>query len=232
MAVFLNISMLPYLSGKDKVCKSYKQIISSLLKYSKVNTDYTIYNEKRKPLTSIRLHRLEREGVSILGIMRIGKYNSNTNAVEVAEFPEETITLETKRAGHLYNIRTGIYLGAAGIADVKLSSTEATVLALIPYKLKRLKGAAWEQNRMLNYDVQVVPDNEASPITHIIRMEVSTPNGKVLNHYTKILEAKNGSITNAIPLALNDFAGVWNISFTDIITGIKTNVSCVVSENK
>jgi len=62
---------------------------------------------------------------------------------------------------------------------------------------------------------------------HVIRIELTDPDGKVVNVYTQKLVADSGECSGNVQLGLNEKAGDWNVTARDVSSG--TSAGAAVS---
>ncbi len=60
---------------------------------------------------------------------------------------------------------------------------------------------------------------------HVIRVQVYGPDGMERPYYGAILDGSGAGQSWRIPFALNDSAGEWQISATDVISGRRAKAS-------
>lgn len=130
----------------------------------------------------------------------------------------------------VYDVRKGKFLGKTDTAEAVLKPGEACAFALLPYAVKSLdirgpdRGAPGE---VLAFEAKVSANGRAAG-DHVVRMDVSDPDGNVLRHYSRNLLAISGTTSFAIPLALNDRVGKWRITVTDIVSGVTAGEDLLV----
>ena len=75
----------------------------------------------------------------------------------------------------------------------------------------------------LTYHV-AVKGGEAETGLHVVRAEVTAPDGTLLRHYAANLLAPGGRAVGAVPLALNDPSGVWLLTVRDSASGVEARL--------
>lgn len=65
-----------------------------------------------------------------------------------------------------------------------------------------------------------------------MRAEVSNPEG-IVSYYTQVTDAPAGQVTMELQLAWNDLPGSWQVTLTDVVTGIsaQTNFNVTVPDD-
>ncbi|MBU0606583.1 MAG: beta-galactosidase [Armatimonadetes bacterium] len=168
--------------------------------------------------TQVELSRLNLDGAQLLGVVRA----ITAGAIDRQDLLACELSLPAP--AHVYESRSGKYLGrVAAIAD-KLPRGVARVYAMLPYQLAKLTLTAPAEAKIgqpISLALAVVPTGTAKPITHVVHLSVSGPDGQERRWYGQnvILKAGRGSAT--VPLAWNDQPGQWSITATDIATGLK-----------
>ncbi|MGQ9649785.1 MAG: hypothetical protein ACUVXJ_06730 [Phycisphaerae bacterium] len=111
--------------------------------------------------------------------------------------------------------------------DVERSSP--VVLARLPYKVGgvtvEMPASARKGNTLELHAVVHDHDNKPRP-GHVIRIRVFGPDGQERPHYGAWLDGDDTPQRWQIPFALNDRLGRWNITATDVISGLSGSKIC------
>jgi hypothetical protein len=67
-----------------------------------------------------------------------------------------------------------------------------------------------------------------APGTHVLRIEVQDPQGRLLRHYGQNVVCPEGQGQATIPLALNDAPGQWTVTARDVATGVSNRMNLQV----
>jgi len=131
-------------------------------------------------------------------------------------------TIRFSRKSHLYDMRSGKYLGFTDTVDTSISY-EAQLYALLPYRVYSLtvsgpRSAARGENTVFN--IAVTPDGRFNPSLHMARMEITDPAGTLLPWYGANIRAEGGRASYTVNWALNEKPGKYVISARDIATGV------------
>ena len=88
---------------------------------------------------------------------------------------------------------------------------------------------AYEKGSAVDYAVEskTLPQID---IPQVFRVEVKKPGGDLCRLYARNLHAPNGKAQGAFTLALNDVAGDWTITVTDVASGKTTQKSFSVKQ--
>jgi len=130
-----------------------------------------------------------------------------------------------RQSGHLYDGRTGEYLGFGRETARGLKGSQGRWICRLPYVVKKVEtggtpsikgGRTWT-----GYAEIKVKDGR--PGRHVVCVKVIGPDGKEYRHYRQKLETKNGRAEIGIPFCWNDPAGRWTMVVTDVATGIRTS---------
>jgi len=131
---------------------------------------------------------------------------------------------------HVYDMLTGDYLGHHKQVACNISRGRVQLLAAIPYpihsvevKLPQIKLA---QGAPLAYTISVrsEPDHPSFDL-HVFRLELKGPDGQVVEHYLRNVNAEAGKCRGQIHLSLNEKPGTWTLSATDVSTQVKGTAS-------
>ncbi len=135
-------------------------------------------------------------------------------------------------AGHLYECRTGKYLGSIGektTSDVTLYEATGNIFALLPYRVQRLDVTA-PPRATLGRPIDVKATVVVAPVQrvgdgpyarHVVVLQLRRPDGRELPENRWIDETVHGSAVDRLYLALNDPAGKWTLIARDVATGIR-----------
>jgi len=139
-------------------------------------------------------------------------YDNNTYPVSI-KFPKKS---------HLYNMRTGEYLGFTDSIDTEISY-KAQLYAMLPYRVTSLKITGPEsvvRGKKSEFGISVKTGSSITPSLHVFRVEVVGPDGKKLAHYASNIKAEAGTGKYTINWALNEKTGKYTIYVKDIASGI------------
>ncbi|MDD5597238.1 MAG: beta-galactosidase [Victivallaceae bacterium] len=120
----------------------------------------------------------------------------------------------------VYDVKGGKYLGHVDNVAVKLPAGNSALWALFPEKV--LPPELVVKPEAAPGETIQVKINLPSPYRRVIHLSITDPAGRELRHYGRNLNVVAGMAETVIPLALNDVAGCWTISATDVASGLKT----------
>ena len=89
--------------------------------------------------------------------------------------------------------------------------------------------AKYRQGEKVRYTAAVAV-SDGVPGDHVLRVEVSDPDGRPVVCYSKNVLALKGRHENTLPLALNEKCGVWTLKIADITSKALKTATFVVSE--
>ncbi len=128
--------------------------------------------------------------------------------------------LEVFRPGHLYNVRTGQYLGNNHKFSLSLVPGDGTLLALLPYQVTGINLTAPDNARPGEVlKISAVVQAKVAPGHHVLLLSVRRPDGQYSLDYRQIESVDNGQVEFSLPFALNDQPGKWEIRVKDASSG-------------
>ncbi|MFH0962681.1 MAG: alpha-amylase family protein [Planctomycetota bacterium] len=148
--------------------------------------------------------------------------------IRIAAQEKKNVTLKLGAPRHLYDIRTGEYLGQSRDLARTLQPGLVQLLAALPYRVTGLLISRGSKG--LAITVKTEADN-AQLGTHVFHIEVFDPEGKPIEAYAQNVVAPAGRCEVVIPFALDDKPGDWTIRATDVLTGVAGNAT-VKKENR
>jgi hypothetical protein len=168
--------------------------------------------------TQVELSRLSLDGAQLLGVLR----SITAGAIDRQDLLPCKLALPA--AAHVYESRSGKYLGQVKQIENRLPRGIARVYAAMPYQLSKVTvtgGKTARAGQPLALTLAVVPAGTAKPITHVLHLAVAGPDGKERRWYGQNVIVRGGKATASIPLAYNDAPGQWTVTVTDVATGLK-----------
>jgi hypothetical protein len=134
--------------------------------------------------------------------------------------PPEQIIARLPQARHVYDVRTGRYLGHTDRIRDSLQSAEAKLYALLPYKVTAMKLTAndrFERGKALHMTAALQIDDAAQE--HVFSVRVYDPTGRELYYHARNLVAPDGKVSFVIPVELNP-VGPFKVVVTDVASGV------------
>jgi len=139
-------------------------------------------------------------------------------------------TMALKREGHVYNIRTGTYVGLTDAIPTYITPGIAQAYALLPYKVQKVTVAApgeVKQGDAVEYAVTITASSK--PEKHVLHVSVTGPDGEELAYYTKNVDCVGGKYKGTWGLALNEEPGRYVLRARDVATGMAAEKEITVA---
>ncbi|MFC1672110.1 beta-galactosidase trimerization domain-containing protein [Planctomycetota bacterium] len=139
----------------------------------------------------------------------------------VAETPVN-VRLNLRKAGHVYNLRTGEYLGNTNAIGGKLEHPDPLLYSVLPYKVEDLDIAAKDtclQGARVTVRASLHTRRKVTFERHVFKCRLYGPDTRERTGARKNIVSKNGTATYRFDLALNDMAGAWKVIIRDVATG-------------
>ena len=135
------------------------------------------------------------------------------------------------KAYHVYDARRHDYLGLTDTLSTGLVKARAKVFGLLPCKLERLglqlSSTRPKQGDMLTITATVGP-KAARTCGLGVRLTVTGPDGKEVEHYARTLVMTGGKLTTRIGLALDEPTGPYTVTAEEVISGLRSQAKYVV----
>jgi len=139
------------------------------------------------------------------------------------------VRLKLNEKSHIYDIREGKYLGEGDSIDAEVAAGNCKLFALLPYRVKDLSLDCGEATRGENCRITCEVRTDAGTAgTHVLHLDVFSPDGKRVEHYSSNAIAREGKASFEIPFALNDAAGEWTVVVRDVATGVKSSAKFIL----
>ena len=205
LAVYLNFMFPAY----DVACR---QMLENIL--SQAGIERTIRAENPNgdvPPRCYERNTFSRGPISVHGFIRDHRRCFDSDPVE----------LHFGALSHLYDIRAGQYLGHSSSTEAVVPPGHTALYAAMPYRVTGVEttgDSAAEPGDVVMLRARVVP-HEGEPGDHVVHLAVTAPDGSLPWHYQQNLLAPGGVLEYALPTALNDPAGTWQVTFTDVLSG-------------
>jgi hypothetical protein len=161
-----------------------------------------------------------RGSITVHGFIRDWRRSSDCDPVRF-HFDKES---------HVYDMRARKYLGWANAVETTLAPGEAALYACLPYRIDGLElsvphevaaGGAMKIHARVR--VADVPAGD-----HVFHVQLLSPTGQAVWHYTSNQLAPAGTMDLAIPLAHNEAAGTWTVGVHDVLSGTEAEATFLV----
>jgi hypothetical protein len=163
---------------------------------------------------------------------RFGQSADGVNVYEAIEGmrPTERVRIALPVKGHWYDLRAHRCLGGTGEIRATLREAEPALYAMLPYRVQGLTlsmSGGRKPGERARYQVKVKAGG-VRPVRHVIKVEVTGPDGKKRPLYSGNIDARAGVGAGGFTLALNDQKGRWRIVLTDVFSGAMVEKSWTV----
>lgn len=235
VTLYLNLGLYPYSEGRYDVGQPLeghvKDLMTAALRLAGVERQVTVANRAGRLLPGAEVTCFKNGPVDLITAVTNGAalYGGVGQKLEGRSFqydPKETATITLVSAGHLYNERTGDYLGETDTVTLPWKAEEPIILARLPYRVKGLSAKAAVRKGRVEYGVRI--DATDTPGEHVVRVDVYGPDGRWYPHYSKNGVAEEGLCTGGFRLALNDQKGAWRLAARDAVTGTTAEATFTV----
>ena len=140
---------------------------------------------------------------------------------------------EDGRPYFVYLSLEGKALGRADRTALSLGPGEVALLALLPEPLASVEvrplGGEFRPGGEAKFVLTLKTAGGKRPQgRHVLSVKVIGPDGRVLKHYCRSVEAPSGRGVFGFKLALNDAPGEWRVEARDAATGVKGSARFVV----
>jgi hypothetical protein len=147
---------------------------------------------------------------------------------QLADSGDTVANLDLGQAGHLYEARSGQYLGNQAAVQATLRPARGQVFTVMPYRVKRLDldAAGAVRGEDLVVKVSLVTAGEPGPTDlSLLRVKVTDPAGREVTALRRTVELRGGRGEIRLPLAWDDAPGKWTVAVRDTATGVARNVT-------
>lgn len=202
-----------------------RQILRQFLTDAQVRPSVQVETDDNQS-PQIETSRLRLGEASIYGVVR----GITAGAVDYDETLD--FTLKLPDPAHVYESRSGRYLGHVDTITDSLSRGISRVFAALPYELQQVTlagGPTVTAGQPLALTVTVTPAGGARPVPHVVHITLTGPDGEKRRWYAHNVLLEEGTAQVTVPLAHSDLPGAWTVEATDIMTGLKANLNVTVT---
>jgi hypothetical protein len=229
-AVLLNFRMLYYLghranySSSDQAQKTLS-LFRELFKLADVKPEA----ELAAPLDT-ELVRFKDGKVYYLAVIR-NPQEGQGGLGEVIQERSATggpaeIRLKLGQNCHVYESRSGAYLGHTGTVSGTLDPAAPLVFAALPYKVSALAIDAEStcvRGKRFEATIRLEAEGASDWARHVFRVRLYGPDGKECYDFKQNLVVQGGQSAYACNTAYNDLKGRWLLTVRDIATGLESS---------
>lgn len=176
----------------------------------------------------ITTYRFRNDGVTLLAIQADLPPGPETDDPRLLDPRRLRVTLP--QHAYVYDVREGLALGRADRVELALDPVDPIILAIAetPLPLQVLQAPA-RLRRGETATLQLAPAGATSAALHVYRVDVLDPAGVERPHYAANLIAPRGRASLALPIALNDPPGSWQVRVTDRLSGMRVSARIEVT---
>jgi len=204
---FLETNYARFPEGRQRV------FMRALLDLAKVETPMRVMDENGGQLYQYDITRF-RDGENLyVGVYRM-TLSSSLNP--------DSVVVQLPKSGHLYEVKSGKYLGVGDKAQVSLLSSGSVLIAILPYEVEGIAATSTSGKRGDALTVSASVKTAGRPGRHVLHIEVLDPAGNLCRAYTRNVVAENGRWEGTLPTALNDPVGRWTVRIREVVSDTET----------
>jgi len=142
---------------------------------------------------------------------------------QLADRTPAAVRIALPRQGHVYEMRSGSYLGLTSSVETELAPTTGKAFAVLPYEVGGLTAkSAGRADRGRDLVLEVRLDTRGQVgrgDIHLLRVRVTAPNGEEVMSLRSSHVVRAGAGRIRLPLAWDDPSGQWTVQVRDSTTG-------------
>ena len=223
LAVLLNV---PFSACKtdDDARRGLRDLVAGLVGFAGLSPACRVLGDDGEPLLGCRAPRFRRGSVRTLMLLPRRHRREDTPV---------RARLELADAAHIYDQRTGRYLGHRASVRLTLHPASATVLSLLPYRVRGLRvtgDRTVETGDWAKLDLALRADGNAAG--HVFRVKLVRPDGKELWLGARTLKPEGATATVRLPFAHNAMPGAWTARVRDVATREEARFRVQIADTK
>ena len=212
--LFLNSDLYAYFNARrNGVEDDYKDIIRGFISfYGNVRPPYNVTSD-RAPVPHTEVFAYTDGDIDYIGVIR---------DFFVRNHRDFDVSVPLKRSGHLYSVRDKAYLGYTDTAQTRMASGDASLLALLPYKVEGLQmggDTRVKRGNAVTLKLRVRSGDGQNPGNHTVNVKVFDSENRLRSYLSRAVYLKAGEGAYDIPVALNDPRGKWCIEAVEAVSG-------------
>lgn len=183
----------------------------------------------KRPLQATERVRFVDGEAEYVGILREFALRPDERIV-LSDLRPHPTTIDFGREAHVYDVRKGVYRGYRWQIEEMIHPARARLYALLPYEVRALDGEAeyTPDARGMNVRARLVTADGSVPGRHVIRMEVTDPQGLERREYAENCLVERGELTRSILLGYDPSPGVWRVDLRDVASGARAQLRVTV----
>ena len=208
----------------QNVTAPIRRFIAQILSAAGVRKAVSVRAE-RGLSTDIELARFRSGRVRLYGVLR----SITAGRIDRSDLLPYELALD--EAAHIYEARSGRYLGKTDRITDHAPRGMARVFAALPYHVVavEMRGSASAQcGEPFRVEIAARRPGSGTLETHLFHLSVAGPDGKERRWYAKNVVGLNGRAPVEIPFAHNDPPGNWQLTATDVMTGTQGSLSVIL----
>ncbi|MBA4386561.1 MAG: hypothetical protein C0404_01190 [Verrucomicrobia bacterium] len=134
------------------------------------------------------------------------------------------LSVKFGKRGHVYELRTGRYLGVTDSVSGKLEHPEPLIYSVLPYKVDDVDieaGLEYRRGEKVRAVIRLHTRKKVKFADHVVRCRLYGPDTLERTAVRKNVVTRTGRAAFEFDLALNEMAGEWRIVARDVATGVE-----------
>jgi Beta-galactosidase trimerisation domain len=226
-AIYLNTLLDDYPKARSKgyAGSAQRAVLAAVLAKAGVTPAVEVKEPGGAPLGQTRIARYRFGGSDVIAILQedvdvATLYGHDGVTIyddsKLGRVAKRAVSVRLPRAGQVTNVRTGEDLGRTDSVAVEIQPGEALVLSVGEERpgLTLRAPAAAARGARLSLEL-----NLTKPGAHLVRCHVVDPRGRFLPEYAANVAVDGARGSFVIPTALNDSAGRYRVTATDVVSG-------------
>ncbi len=235
-AILLNLAISEYGAEAGYSARA-NELLTSLLSSVEVLPRVTITPD----IPGTQVYRYRQGDAIYAGLLRNppGKDSPGHDHGErdIENFEPVEFTVGLPHTSHLYNMRTGEYLGQRDHMQHTEGGVTAFMLAALPYAVRDIdltipSRSAVQLGQTVTVQARVRTEGDAPVGLHVLHVELMDPNGEPVAWYRSNVVAEDGGCTLEVPFALNAPMGEWRLLVRDAATGVARHLELELTDGK
>jgi hypothetical protein len=155
------------------------------------------------------------DGVNSTFIVMRQPLRSKDDKTQIFRFPKK---------GHVYDVRTGRYVGFTDSVSAAVPRGDACVWAVLPNRVGALR-ISMPEKIVCGKDLVADINLEHALGKGVFHVEIISPTGECRFHMKRNVQSRDGKAQIAFRMAHNDMTGVWTLRVTDAVTQASASTS-------
>jgi len=177
-----------------------------------------------EPLNACEVVRFRDGEIEYVGIVKEDDIEDRATRQATILFP---------RARYVYDVRAKRFLGDVARARTAITPGVPLLYALLPYSVDAVKlepdRSRYATGEAIALRIKVTTSAGELAGNHVVRLEVTDPSGEAQPHYAQNVLSAEREMATRVRLALNDPAGEWAFTATDVVSGQTDTVRVTVA---